>query len=93
MHSQNTVNVLFILEEIEYARGRCSQTTGYLAFITEAAADKFIDDDYRGRETDIGVPNWYINYNKIGYKESDAEMIALTVKQGYTCIDRLSELK
>lgn len=84
--------VVFSVAITEYERGWGSKPDGYIAFLTEHEADKFISTataDYTGP-----APDYYLAYDKVGFHTaSEAFMQRLeTTASGYLYYDRHADL-
>jgi hypothetical protein len=58
---------------VEYERGWGSKVDGYLAFRDQATADKYIAKSM-GERTNEAVPDYYTNYNPVGYHPVTAKV-------------------
>ena len=82
--------VLYVIEMIEYERGWGSKLDGYLAFPNEEAGKSYIAEQTKDR---VGpAPDYYVNYEVVGYKPASNAKIAEVLKAGRTYVDKLSEL-
>lgn len=83
--------VLYVAEITEYERGWGCKNDGYMAFLNEAYADAFIAEQYKDRKGP--APDYYVSYDKVGYKPACDAKIAKALKKEYFYIDRIGDLE
>lgn len=84
--------VVFSVAITEYERGWGAKPDGYIAFLTEMEADKFISKataDYTGN-----APDYYVMYDKVGFHAASEAFVQRleTSASGYLYYDRHTDL-
>jgi hypothetical protein len=91
--SMTDIKVLYVVAMTEHERGWGSRHDGYLAFLSEASADKHLAEMHAARGN--VVPDEYTEYTKIGYRETCAariKAIKADPDRDYAYVDRVNEL-
>ncbi len=83
------VQAVYVIEVVEHERGWGQRPDGYILFPSEEHAKEYVDR--RTKDRFGPAPDWYLNYEMIGYKEATQETINI-FGAGATCVhvDKLS---
>ncbi len=86
--------VAYLVEMTEHERGWGYRPDGYMAFQTEADAKAYVNRQTAGRSIH-NVPDEYVSYDLVGYKECSQRVIDAMANNGGRglYIHRLNELK
>lgn len=90
-------NVVFIVEMTEYERGWGQRPDGFLAFVTEDAANLYVQEKTKGRKFG-SAPDVYVAYNMIGYRVCSATILQKTLAAAssdrpFIYLDKIQELQ
>lgn len=91
--AKDEVRVSYVVEMTEYERGWGQRPDGYMAFLTEDAANEYITEQTKDRTG--SAPDVYVNYSKVGYRETNPKFLTSIKKSPSKRIyfDRMNELK
>lgn len=91
--AKDEVRVSYVVEMTEYERGWGQRPDGYVAFLTEDAANEYIAEQTKDRTG--SAPDVYVNYSKVGYRETNPKILTSIKKSPskYMYFERMNELK
>jgi hypothetical protein len=92
MSKVRTIQVVYVVECVEYEAGWGSKPDGYVLFAEESEARSWVQAQYGDRAGP--TPSYYVNYDCIGYQEAGPKTVAKLEgsASGRIYIDRLSEI-
>ena len=84
--------VAFVVEATEFERGWGQRPDGYVCFEHEDFATTFLKEDH-DKKVGTSVPDYYVNYTKVGYKECSRRNMDKIRDHGKLWINNFNELK
>lgn len=92
---QNPSSYVHVIEGTEFERGWGSRPDGFVAFLSEAAAMKFIEDYERVFNAGTVAPNEYTIYSYVGLKSCSATFFEILSKEQHNVshFRRMGELR